>query len=178
MSDNAITARPYAQAIFELAKETVDYDYWSNVLIVIGEVISEPEVRAIFANPRISRSDVAKVLISCCGDLLTENGKNFVHLLIRNQRLTALESISQQYESLRANAEQMVQAELESAQPVSDNQKNRISEALEKRLGMRVKLKVTINTALVGGAVVRADDLVIDGSVRARLQKLSAAVGN
>lgn len=177
MSDNAITARPYSQAIFELAKETGNYEYWSNILLSMSSVINEPEVRSIISNPRISRSSIAEILISCFGESLEEDGRNLIQLLVRNQRLTTIESIFKQYELLRANAEQTIQAELETAQPVSDDYKNRISIALEKRLGMRIKLKVTTNAGLIGGAVVRAGDLVIDGSVTARLQKLSTAIG-
>ena len=85
-------------------------------------------------------------------------------------------SIAEQYEHLRAEAERTIQAELESALPVTESQQQRIAEALSERMGRRVELAVRINESLLGGAVVRAGDLVIDGSVRARLEKLATAI--
>ena len=99
-----------------------------------------------------------------------------MRLLAQNRRLHALTVIAEQYERLRAEAEQTVQAELESALPVSDTQQQRIAEALSKRMGRRVELTVKTNEELLGGAVVRAGDLVIDGSIRARLEKLATAI--
>jgi len=99
-----------------------------------------------------------------------------VRLLAQNRRLHALPAIAEQYEHLRAEAEQTVQAELESALPVSDTQQQRIAEALSQRMGRRVELTVKTNEELLGGAVVRAGDLVIDGSIRARLEKLATAI--
>ena len=94
----------------------------------------------------------------------------------RHRRLHGLPAIADQYENLRAEAEQTVQAELESALPVSDSEQQRIADALTARLGRKVELVCRINETLVGGAVIRAGDLVIDGSVRARLEKLAVAI--
>ena len=99
-----------------------------------------------------------------------------MRLLAQNRRLHALPVIAEQYEYLRAEAERTVQAELESALPVSDAQQQRIAEALSQRMGRRVELTVKTNEELLGGAVVRAGDLVIDGSIRARLEKLATAI--
>ena len=124
----------------------------------------------------MSRHDLAGVFIDICGDRVDGNAKNLVRLLAQNRRLHALPAIAEQYEHLRAEAEQTVQAELESALPVSDTQQQRIAEALSQRMGRRVELTVRTNEELLGGAVVRAGDLVIDGSIRARLEKLATAI--
>ena len=100
-----------------------------------------------------------------------------MRLLAQNRRLHVLPEIAQQYELLRAEAERSVRAELESALPVSEEEQQKISEALRERLGRDVDLVCKINEKLIGGAVIRAGDLVIDGSVRARLEALAAAVG-
>jgi len=169
-------ARPYARAVFELAKDGADYSVWSEQLDMLAAVAVDPNVVGLFNNPRVSRRDLALVFMDVCGDRLDENVKNLVRLLAQNRRLHALPAIAEQYEHLRAEAEQTVQAELESALPVSDTQQQRIVEALSQRMGRRVELTVKTNEELLGGAVVRAGDLVIDGSIRARLEKLATAI--
>ena len=103
--------------------------------------------------------------------------QTLIRLLAQNRRLHALPAIQEQYETLRAEAERTIRAELESALPVSEQELQRIASALKARLGRDVELVCKINEKLIGGAAIRAGDLVIDGSVRARLEKLAAAVG-
>ena len=93
-------------------------------------------------------------------------------------RLGTLPDIAGQFELLRAEEERTITAKVESALPVSESHQKRISEALERKLGRRVELEVTMDATLIGGAVIRAGDLVIDGSVRARLEKLAAAISS
>jgi len=169
-------ARPYARAVFELAKTDADYSAWSERLEWLSTVAADPNIGALFNNPRVSRHALAGVFTDVCGDQLDRNTKNLVRLLAQNRRLHALPAIAEQYEYLRAEAERTVQAELESALPVSDTQQQRIAEALSQRMGRRVELTVKTNEELLGGAVVRAGDLVIDGSIRARLEKLATAI--
>ena len=176
MAELSNIARPYARAVFELAKDGADYSVWSEQLDMLAAVAVDPNVVGLFNNPRVSRHELALVFTDVCGDRLDENVKNLVRLLAQNRRLHALPAIAEQYEHLRAEAEQTVQAELESALPVSDTQQQRIVEALSQRMGRRVELTVKTNEELLGGAVVRAGDLVIDGSIRARLEKLATAI--
>ena len=176
MSENASIARPYAQAVFEMARDSGSFSAWSEALGALASLAQEPQVNALFAHPGVARDELAGVIIELCGDRLDEPGRNLVRLLARNRRLGALEAIAQQYALLRAEAERTIQAQVESALPVSDDHQQRIAEALEKRLGRRVELSVSTDASLIGGAVIRAGDLVIDGSVRARLEKLAAAV--
>ena len=176
MAELSNIARPYARAVFELAKAGVDYSAWSEQLDLLSAVAADPNVGGLFNNPRVSRRELAFVFTDVCGDRLDENVKNLVRLLAQNRRLHALPAIAEQYEHLRAEAEQTVQAELESALPVSDTQQQRIVEALSQRMGRRVELTVKTNEELLGGAVVRAGDLVIDGSIRARLEKMATAI--
>ena len=176
MAELANISRPYARAVFELAKTDADYSAWSERLEWLATVAADPNIGALFNNPRVSRHALARVFTDICGDRLDGNAKNLVRLLAQNRRLHALPVIAEQYEYLRAEAERIVQAELESAMPVSDAQQQRIAEALSQRMGRRVELTVKTNEELLGGAVVRAGDLVIDGSIRARLEKLATAI--
>ena len=176
MAELSNIARPYARAVFELAKAGAAYSAWSEQLDMLAAVAADPNVGDLFNNPRVSRRELSLVFTDVCGDRLDENVKNLVRLLAQNRRLHALPAIAEQYEHLRAEAEQTVQAELESALPVSDTQQQQIVEALSQRMGRRVELTVKTNEELLGGAVVRAGDLVIDGSIRARLEKLATAI--
>jgi F-type H+-transporting ATPase subunit delta len=169
MSDNAITARPYAQAVFELAKDDGRFPHWSEVLRRLADLAGQEQVSALFSHPKVGRDDIAAILIEGCGDLLNDAGKNLVHLLVRNGRLVALEDIAEQFENLRAGEEQTINAQVESALPVSEAHQQKIAQALEKKLGRKVTLEVSTDASLIGGAVIRAGDLVFVGSVKARL---------
>jgi len=139
-------------------------------------VAVDPNMNAVFINPRISRREIGKAVIEVCGEHTDSQGRNLIRLLAQNRRLDALPAIAELYETFRAEAERSVRAELESALPISEQERQRISEALKKRLGRDVELVCKINEKLIGGAVIRAGDLVIDGSARARLEKLAAAI--
>ena len=176
MAELSSIARPYAQAVFELAKDSGHYGPWSEALEFLAKVAADKDMAALFSNPRVSRQQAADIVIELLGEAVGDEPKNLVRLLAQNRRLQALSAISEQYEILRAEAERTIRAELESALPISDEEQHRIAGALKTRLGREVELVVTTNRELVGGAVIRAGDLVIDGSIRARLERLAAAV--
>ena len=177
MAELSIIARPYAQAVFELAKAGGDYAVWSDELGVLASISAHEDVMALFSNPRVSRQQVADALIDICRDGISNERRNLVRLLAQNRRLPALPAIAAQYEKLRADAERTIKAELETALPVSEEEQGRIAQALKDRLGREVELQVRMNPDLIGGAVIRAGDLVIDGSMRARLDKLATQLG-
>ena len=176
MAELSSIARPYAQAVFELAKDSGHYGPWSEALEFLAKVAADKDMAALFSNPRVSRQQAADIVIELLGEAVGDEPKNLVRLLAQNRRLQALSAILKQYELLRAEAERTIRAELESALPISDEEQRRIAGALKTRLGREVELVVTTNRELVGGAVIRAGDLVIDGSIRARLERLAAAV--
>lgn len=177
MAEISNIARPYAQAVFELARADGKYVRWSDALAVMAMVAADSTMSALFNNPRVSRHDTGVALADVCGDRIDNQGRNLVRLLAKNRRLHALPAIAEQYERMRADAERTVKAELESALPVTQKEQQRIADALKIRLGRKVELVCRINEDLIGGAVIRAGDLVIDGSARARLEKLAAAIG-
>ncbi|MBO67860.1 MAG: F0F1 ATP synthase subunit delta [Acidiferrobacteraceae bacterium] len=177
MSENNNIARPYAQAIFEIAESSGNFSAWSEALGVMAMVAVNQDMASLLINPRVSRKDIGGVFIEVCGDQIDDLGQNLLRLLSQNRRLHILPEIAQRYELLRAEAERSVRAELESALPVSEEEQQQIAKALKARLGRDVDLVCKINEKLIGGAVIRAGDLVIDGSVRARLENLATAVG-
>ncbi|NOZ11142.1 MAG: F0F1 ATP synthase subunit delta [Gammaproteobacteria bacterium] len=173
MSEVTTLARPYAQAIFKLAQEGADLAAWSDVLELLSQVSRDPTMAALIHSPRIDRDQLADLFVEVCGQGIDEQGANLVKLMVQNGRLDLLETVAQIYESLRADAEGKVDAEVVSAQAIDDAQQQKIATALKDRLGRNVTLTCTVNPELLGGAIIRAGDMVIDGSVRGRLQKLA-----
>ncbi len=177
MSESSSIARPYAQAVFDLAKETGRFDDWSQHLALLTEVADHPDFASLVADPRITRDQVLSIVLEITGDKLDDQAQNFVKILSHYRRLSALPLITRQYESLRAEDEGIVEAELEAAYELDNEQKAQLIEALQTRLGRKVRLTSQVNEDLVGGAVVRAGDWVIDGSIRAQLDKLASSLG-
>jgi F-type H+-transporting ATPase subunit delta len=176
MSENASLARPYVRAVFEIARADDDLAAWSDQLALLAAVAGDPQVRALDGHPRMSRDALADLVLGVCGDALVGKARSLVKLLAHNRRLSLSGEIASQYEVLRAQAENVVEAELESAIELDDAQRKSITDALQARLGRSVKLTCSTNTDLLGGAVIRTGDWVFDGSVRAQLQKMAAAL--
>lgn len=176
MADHASTARPYAKALFELAQESGSYQAWLAGLAQLAAVAADDSFGNLVNDPRVDRTQIAELLIDISKDALPEGGENFVHLLVQNDRLEALTDIEQQFSELVAKAQSSVNAEVLTAIALSDTQKSALEAALEKRLGLKVSLEETIDPSLLGGAIVKAGDLVIDGSARGRIEKLTTAL--
>ena len=174
MSEYHTIARPYAQAVFELAKDTNDYQSWSDALALLAALAANSQIRELVQNPRIDRTALAQLFEDICGDKLFAQAKSLVRLIIANGRVFSLPNIASQFDTMRADAEGTIEAELITAQPVTDAQRLQITESLSQRLGREVSLQVTEDAALIGGAVLRAGDMVIDASAKGRLQKLAA----
>ena len=170
-------ARPYAQAVFELAQDSADLGSWSDQLQLLNEIASHPQMETVLSDPRIGREATLQLVLDIGGDALNEQARNLVRILAQYRRLSVVPAIAAQYESLRAEAEGVIEAEIESARPMSREHEQIVAEALQNRLGRKIRLRSIVNEELIGGAVIRAGDWVIDGSVRARLNKLASALG-
>ena len=177
MSESSNIARPYAQAVFELARDSGRFDEWSDSLKSLCEIVEHPDIGAMINDPRITRDQILDVMLEIGGDGFDEQTGNLVRILGHYRRLAAIPMIARQYESLRAQEEGIIEAELETAFEIEDEQRSSLVAALQKRLGRKVRLTSNVNPDLLGGVVVRAGDWVIDGSVRARLEKLSSSLG-
>lgn len=173
MSDLTTAARPYARAVFELARDTSAFGEWSDRLQLLSAVILDPQMRAILDAPNLGAEQRSELILKVCGDQVGEPGANLVRLMAQNGRLKLMAEVTALYEVLRAEAEGTVDAQVVSAQPLTDEQQAAIAASLSKRLGREVSLTVEIDEELLGGAIIRANDLVIDGSVRGRLNKLA-----
>ena len=175
MATESTTARPYARAIFELASERGGYDQWSGRLAFWASIVADPTMQERLAEPEITASEKAELIIKV-SDGLDDDSRSLLNMLAENDRLAALPDMYQQFEQLRRDAEGEVEAHVVSAFDLSDEQSERLSEALSKRLSRKVRLTSETDSSLIGGAIIRAGDLVIDGSIRGRLAGMEQSV--
>jgi F-type H+-transporting ATPase subunit delta len=176
MSEAITTARPYAQAAFEEAQKLADLKGWSEVLISLAETICHPEVRAVITSPRVAKSKVESLMDGLLGGQAKIQQRNFVRVLVDNQRLLLLPEIVAIFEALRAEAEKTVNVVVDSAFELSAAQQEKIISSLKARMGREIKLVCKVNKELLGGVVIRAGDKVIDGSARTRLGEMANAL--
>jgi F-type H+-transporting ATPase subunit delta len=176
MAEKSTVARPYALAAFELAQEKNELAKWSEMLQFAALVASDDTMQQYIGNPHISRDTLSKLFMSVCEEQLNTTGTNFIKVLIENRRLDVLPEIAMLYEQHRAEAERTIEAEVISAFPLSDAQQSLLADKLKQRLGRSVNLIAKVDPNLLGGAIVRAGDLVIDGSVNGQVDKLAQSL--
>lgn len=176
MAEFTTAARPYAKAVFELAQVSDRFEPWSEMLSFMAAVAHDPTMRAVLDSPSLTTKQAADIFISVCREQLDQQGENFVKLLAENRRLKILPEIAALFAFYRTEAEGKMEAEVISAQRLTENELTSITGALEKRLGRDVVITARTDPALLAGAIIRAGDLVIDGSIRGKLDKLAAAV--
>ena len=176
MAEPSTVARPYAEAAFRLADEMGALARWSEVLGLLAAVGRDERVRAAVADPKLSDAQVAGIFIGVLAGRLGGDAENFVRVLAQNGRLGLLPEIRDQYEALRNEREGVVEAEVYSAFELSDAQIADLVQRLEKKTGRKVKTTVKLDKELIGGVKVVLGDKVIDGSARAQLGALEAAL--
>jgi F-type H+-transporting ATPase subunit delta len=173
VAERATIARPYAKAAFEYAREAGAFAAWSQGLKTATEIVADPRVAALTKNPASTSAQQADLVTAVAGAKLDAGMQNFVRVLAENHRLLLLPEISAHYEELRSAVENTVDVAVISAVPLDAAQKQKLSAALSKRLKSEVRMQNSVDPALLGGAVVRAGDLVIDGSLKGRLERLA-----
>ncbi len=178
MAENITIARPYAQAVFDLAVEQKALPKWSDTLSLLNTIVSDEQMHEILGNPSVKQSDLCDLVLGVCGSHIDADAQNMVKLLVENGRLNVIADIVALYEQYRAEEEKIVQANVVSAFPLSDEQKKNLTAALAKKLGRDVSLDCDVDKSLMGGAIIRAGDMVIDGSVTDQLAKLGNALAH
>jgi len=176
MADATTVAIPYARAIFEIARDAGKLDQWSDNLALLAQIASHPDMAAVLGNPAITREDVAALVIDIADGALGGKGINLVKVLAENGRIGVLPEIARQFEEMKTEAENKIEAEVVSAMPLTAQQRAAIEAGLKRRFGKEVTLTEKEDASLMGGAVIRAGDLVIDGSVKGKLAKLETVV--
>jgi F-type H+-transporting ATPase subunit delta len=178
MAEAITVARPYAQAAFLHASENRSLREWSDMLGLLAAVATDAAMAGVIESPHLTETQLADLVIDVCGNHLTDKCANFVRVLAANRRLELLPDIAALFEIQRQEAEGTVKAELVSAYPATDEQQARITESLRRRLGKDIELSCSTDARLLGGAIIRAGDLVIDGSVRGKLERLGSALSH
>ena len=130
------------------------------------------------SSPSSTAAQQAAAVIEICGDELGATGQNFVAILSENRRLQLLPQISHQFEIMKANREKAVDVDLVAAHEIDAEQQQKLSDALSAKLERKVNMQVSLDKSLLGGAVIRAGDTVIDGSIRGRLTKLAESLNS
>lgn len=176
MAERATLARPYARAAFQFASERGCLAQWSELLATASAVVSDPRVARLLGNPHVTDDDLVSLIAEAAGDAADGHARNFLRALAHNRRLGLMSQITGQYEELRAEAENVVDVELVAAMQVEPAQLERLVQALKRRLRRDIRIKTRIDPSLIGGAVVRAGDLVVDGSLTGRLRRLATAL--
>ncbi|MGH8135028.1 MAG: F0F1 ATP synthase subunit delta [Steroidobacteraceae bacterium] len=178
MADRATIARPYAKAAFAHAREAKDFASWSKLLGSAAAAAVDPRVSRLIGHPLVTGDQLVGLLAEAAGKAGGEQGGNFLRTLAANRRLALLPEISAQFEALRAEIENVVDVEVIAAREIAPEQHKKLTAALERRLGRDVRMHTRIDESLIGGAIVRAGDLVIDGSLKGRLARLGSALTN
>ena len=172
MSEFTTVARPYAKAAFDFAVEHQSVDRWQQMLAFATEVASNEQVAELLSGA-VAPEALSAQFIAICGDQLDEAGQNLVKVMAENKRLPALPDVLAQFIQLRAAYDATADVEVISSTTLSDEQLTKISAAMEKRLSRKVKLNCKIDKSVLAGVIIRAGDMVIDGSVRGRLERLT-----
>lgn len=176
MADLSTLARPYAKAVFELAGESGKLQDWSAQLAAIAEAVANPQLSQLIGHPALTKPDLVEIFGKALSKQLNAQSQSFLRLLIENGRLRSAGFIAEQYEQLRAEAESRVDVEITSAVDVAKAQQDSLTAAIKQRLHRDVAVQWNTDAALVAGAIIRAGDLVIDGSVRGELERLQVAL--
>jgi F-type H+-transporting ATPase subunit delta len=173
MAEKTTIARPYAKAAFQEAKSAKRLAAWSETLRAAATAVSDSRVRELLGNPRVNGEELAQFVMDVSGGTLDEQGQNFFRVLAENHRLAYLPEISALFDELKDEEERVIDVTVTSAAPIDTAQQQALSTALEHKLKRAVRLHCATDSALVGGAVLRAGDTVIDGSLLSRLKRIA-----
>lgn len=176
MAELVTIARPYAEAVFKLAREKSALAAWSDALELLDAVIANPEVQARIGDPKVSARDLEALVLGVVGDRVDGAGRNLVQVLIANGRLELMPQIRGLFDSLRREHEGVLQVRITSALPVADDQLNSLVAALEQKYRKKVSVQVDIDPQLIGGVRAAVGDKVIDATVRGRLDAMATAL--
>lgn len=173
MAEKATIARPYAKAAFEHAQQKGTLPRWSEGLATASAVVVDPQVARLIGNPHVTPSQLVSLIADIAGDRLDTDTRQFLETVAVNGRLNVLPDIAAMFEIMRAEIENVADVEVTSAVALDAAQQQRLSSALRRRLKRDVRLHCSVDPSLIGGAVVRSGDMVIDGSLKARLARLA-----
>ncbi|AKC32300.1 F0F1 ATP synthase subunit delta [Candidatus Pantoea carbekii] len=172
MSELITVARPYATAAFNFAVEHQNVDHWQCMLTFASAVSSDQQIATYLSGTLVAAEPLSSLFNLICGNYLDQNGQNLIKILAENRRLSILPIILQQFIQLRNTYEGIIEVNVISTHMLSNRQLKNIYLSMQKNLSCKIKLNCTFDQSIIGGIIIRIDDLVIDGSVRNRLERL------
>lgn len=175
MSDLTNIARPYAKAAFDFAVEQNTLPAWLQMLTFAAEIAKNDQVSA-YLNANGTAEKQAGLFIHVCGEQLNEHGHNFIKVMAENHRLLALPEVLTTFAKLKAEHEKEIDVTVVSATELDTAQKDKLAAALTQRLARKVKLNCSVDPTIVSGLLIKAGDMVIDGSIRGKLDRLATAL--
>lgn len=178
MAELSTLARPYAKAAFEYARDNGQLSLWAEQLATAAAVAADDSLKTALNDPSLTAEQQAKTLCDVCGDALGVESRNFIDVLAANKRIALLPEIYSLFAQYKANQEKTVDVEVISAFDLADDTRDQLVAVLGKKLERQVEVRTSTDKALLGGVLIRAGDLVIDGSIRGRLNKLAAAMNS
>jgi len=179
MSETNTIARPYAKAIFKHARDANQLADWSIILRDMAMLVENSDANSFVSNPATTIDQKVQLLMTVCVSTSNDNNEvckaaeNLVRVLVDNRRQLLLPDIFAQYEALRAEQEKTLIVSVTCFASLTHEEQKNLTASLSKRLQRQVTLEISIDKSLLGGAIIHAGDLVIDGSVRGQLNKLS-----
>ena len=178
MAESVTIARPYAEALFRVAKESGNLAKWSEQVPMLGQMAANADVRSAIGDPNVAASQLVDFFRSACGTAVDGEISNFIQLLSKNDRLALLPEIAGLFESYKRDEEGTKQAEIFSAFPIDDGQVKALLPQLEAVFKTRLEPSVSVDTALIGGIKVIVGDRMLDASVRGKLDAMATALNN
>jgi len=183
MEELRTIARPYAAAAFDIANNTETLSEWSVFLKKSSELLDQEDIKTIIKTPGLNKSTISEVFFELCtaetdSDESKQLFSNFLNVLSENKRLNTLKMVSNQFEQKKQQAEQTSEVFLTSAAKLPEDDVEQIKQALSKKLGKNIKLNSSVDETLIGGAVVKIGDHMIDGSIRTQLIKMTRFLTN
>ena len=175
MAELATIARPYAEALFEVARSG-NLASWSELVSAMSAVAANPAMQELASNPKASDAQVVDAFLAALNAPATPELKNFVGMLVENGRLSLMPEIAEQFHALRNEQEGAADAEIVSAFELSPTQVSDLVATLERKFGRKLNPSVTVDNSLIGGVRVVVGDEVLDTSVRAKLQQMHTAL--
>ena len=176
MAELTTLARPYAKAAFEYAQAHQQLANWSAMLGLAAAVSQDDTMQRVLKAPRLTSTEKATTFVEVCGDKFDAQARNFLSIVSENNRMELLPEIADMFELYKAEQEKSVDVDVTSAFALSTEQQDKLAKVLSARLNREVRLHAVEDPALIGGVVIRAGDLVIDGSVRGKIAKLAEAL--
>jgi len=176
MAEALTIARPYAEAVFRLAKAGNSLPAWSGMLKFTAVVADDKRIRVLLGNPEVSTKRLGELLLDICGDKLSDEGRNFMLLLVESKRVEVLPEVSELFEQLKTQHEGVLETKVASAFAMTDVQLKDLVAGLESKFKRKIEAKVNINPELIGGVKVEIGDEVFDASVRGKLEAMSVAL--